>query len=231
MSEPTLRYSMLERYFQQFLSDEDSASFIRQTSESYTIGTLEKLAHVGGRITRRASILAIGFLGDFHQNETMGQALVDPDRGVRLLADHNIRRIWQRQGNFDMHSKMSRLDWLNSSGQFTEVIELASTLLDRDPALGEAWNQRAIAYAHMGEFELAVSDCQETLNCNRYHFPAAMGMGHCCLELDDGFAALECFRLAIHINPDLAHLRGQIRHLEEMMEACIAFYNRYVSKV
>ena len=218
MSEQALRYSKLEKYFQYFLADEDSARFIQQVSESYSLGTLEKLADVGGRLTRRASILAIGFLGDFEQNETIGLALADSDRGVRLLADHNIRRIWQRQGEFWQRSALAQLEWLNTGRQSYEVIEQATRLLQENGQLGEAWSQRAIAYASLGEFESAISDCRETLNCNRYHFPAAIGMGHCCLEMDDGFAALECFRLAININPDLAHLRSQIRQLEQTLE-------------
>jgi hypothetical protein len=43
-----------------------------------------------------------------------------------------------------------------------------------------------------------------------------MGQGY--LKLNDAFTALDCFRLAISINPDLDCLRGQIRKLERMLE-------------
>ena len=70
----------------------------------------------------------------------------------------------------------------------------------------------------MGEFEAAIADCRETLNCNRFHFPAAMGMAHCCLQMDDAASALEGFRLALRINPDLEGVRSHVSHLERTLE-------------
>ena len=77
MSEQEIRYPLLVKFYQQFLDDESSAAYIRNVSGSYGMGTLQRLAHAGGRICRRASVLAIGFLGNFDVNVTMGAALVD----------------------------------------------------------------------------------------------------------------------------------------------------------
>lgn len=218
MSEKMLRYPKLDKFYQQFLEDEDSAQFIKFVSDNYMIATLERLVHFGLKTTRRAAILAIGFLGDYSLNETMGSALTDSDRAVRLLAEHNIRQIWQRQGSEAEQKMLMLLDVLNTSNRPEEVVDLASKLIRSNRHLGEAWNQRAIAYTTIGCFDKAISDCRETLMCNRYHFPAAVGMGHCCLQLEDAFAALDCFRLAISINPDLETLRNQISQLERLLE-------------
>ena len=182
------------------------------------MGTLQRLAHAGGRICRRASVLAIGFLGNFDVNETMGAALVDDDRAVRLLADHGIRQIWSRQGNDSEQRLIHKLYRLNNQHRLDDVIDTATLLINRNPLLGEAWNQRAIAYCAEGEFEAAIADCRETMNCNRFHFPAAMGMAHCCLQVDQASMALECFRLALKLNPDLEGVRSHILHLEKIVE-------------
>ncbi len=218
MSEEKIRYPLLELYYQQYLTDESSAEFIRSVSRNYTIGSLERLAVYGGRLSRRAAILAIGFLGDFRCNETMGRSLVDKDRAVRLLADHGIREIWHRQGTYSQQQVVQRLYRLNAQDRLDEVIEVASGLIDLNPELGEAWNQRAIAYCACGEFAAAVADCRETLVCNRYHFPAAMGLAHCCLQMDDVHSALDGFRLALKINPDLDGVRNHISHLERILK-------------
>ena len=178
MSQNDLRYPKLNKFYQRFLTEENSASFIKAVSEYYLIGTLEKLYQNGDRITRRAAILAIGFLGDFSLNETMGSALTDDDRAVRLLAEHNIRQVWQRQGTPSEQMQIGRLISLNTAKHSTEAVELADQLLQHNDLLGEAWNQRAIAHADAGQFQQAVSDGRKTLDCNRYHFPAAVGMGH-----------------------------------------------------
>jgi tetratricopeptide (TPR) repeat protein len=218
ISERKVRYTKLDRYYQQFLNDEDRARFIQQVSESYTMETLEYLARLGRRLTRRAAVLAVGFLGDFEQNETMGRGLVDSDRAVRMLADHNIRQIWLRQGTGGQRVLISRLEWLNSVSQYDQVVAEATELIRCDDRLGEAWNQRAIAFCNQRDYQLAIDDCRTTLAINPFHFPAAIGMGHCCLQLDDPVSALDCFRLAFTINPDLENLRGQICHLEQILE-------------
>jgi tetratricopeptide (TPR) repeat protein len=122
-----------------------------------------------------------------------------------------------RQGTPAQQLAVQRLYRLNNQDQLHEVIDLATILISQNPELGEAWNQRALAYCAEGEFEAAIEDCQETLNCNRYHFPAAMGLAHCCLQLDDASAALEGFRLALRINPDLDGVRNHIQHLERSL--------------
>jgi tetratricopeptide (TPR) repeat protein len=217
MSEEFIRYPLLELFYQQYLTDENSADFIRSVAQRYTIGSLQRLATYGGRISRRSAILALGFLGEFDCNETMGRALVDSDRAVRMLADHGIREIWHRQGTPSQQSIIHRLYRLNAQDRLHEVIDTATNLIDVNPELGEAWNQRAIAFCANGDFESAIADCRETLICNRYHFPAAMGLAHCCLQMDDPYAALEGFRLALEINPDLDGVRNHISHLERIL--------------
>ncbi len=218
MSENQIRYSLLEVYYQQYLTDENSADYIRSVSQNYTTATLQQLLRCGDRIARRAAILAIGFMGDFDCNEIMGRGLVDEDRGVRMLADHGIREIWPRQGTLSQQAIVQKLYRLNSQNRLEEVIDTATLLININPELGEAWNQRAIAYCSEGEFEAAIEDCRETLNCNRFHFPAAMGMAHCCLQLDDSHSALEGFRLALKLNPDLDGVRNHILNLERSLD-------------
>lgn len=217
MSKSSTRHSKLVQLYQQYLTDEDTAGFIVATADHYNLGSLERLARYGDRMSRRAAILALGFLGDFSNNETLGRALADRDRAVRMLADMNIRRAWFRQGTPPIRSALVQLEQLNCADQSEEVIAWATDLIQQDRRLAEAWNQRAIAFSAVGEFHRAVADCRETLNCNRYHFPAAIGLGQCCMELDDHRSALECFRLALTINPDLESLRAQIQHLEKLM--------------
>lgn len=215
MSDDFSRYPLIDCLYHRYLEDEDSAQFIHSVAQIYSLGTLERLAKFGQSISRRASILAIGFLGDFEVNETMGRALIDRDRGVRMLADHGIRQIWMRQGSAAEQGSVKRLHWLSTRHQMDQVIVESTMLIEANPSLAEAWNQRAIGFCAEGDLEAAIEDCKETLNCNRFHFPAAIGLAHCCLQLNDAASALESFRLALHINPDLEGVRRHIRHLEK----------------
>ena len=47
---------------------------------------------------------------------------------------------------------------------------------------------------------------------------AAVGLGHCYLELSDAVGALEAFRRALRMNPDMEGIRAQIQYLERSLE-------------
>ena len=157
MSEAPLRYPLLDQLYQQYLNDENAARFIQSLSRHYTISTLERLADSGQTISRRAAILALSFVGDYSSNEVMGFAMLDPDRAVRLLADHGIRQIWLRQGDRGQQQLVRRLHRLVAINRLEEAIELATRVLEQHDDLGEVWNQRAIAFCGLGDFHSAIA--------------------------------------------------------------------------
>lgn len=219
MSEAKLRYPMLDKFYQQFLTEENSADFIQSVARTYNLVSLERLARYGAPVSRRAAVLAIGFLGNFENNESLGRALNDPDRAVRMLADHGIRQLWQRQGTQAEQRVIQRIYRMVDESRMLEAIGETTAILDSNPGLAEAWSQRAIAYCAEGDYEAAIVDCREALHCNRFHFPAAIGLAHCCLQLDEASGALAGFRLALNINPELEGVRRQISKLEKLLES------------
>ena len=218
MSESSLRYPQLDRFYQRFLNEERSADFIQQVSTKYNLASLERLATAGGRMTRRAAILAIGFLGEFSNNEVMGRALNDDDRAVRMLADHGIRELWQRQGTAGQQESLKQIFRLVDQSRMEDAIAAATQLIEVNPEFSEAYSQRAIAFCALGDYEAALVDCREALQFNRFHFPAAIGLAHCCMQIDEASGALAGYRLALNINPDLDSVRRQVSRLERMLE-------------
>jgi tetratricopeptide (TPR) repeat protein len=208
----------LERLYHRYLETERTAEFIQAVSRRYLVSTLERLAWGGRHATRRASIMALGFLGNYGQNATLGRALHDRDRGVRLLADNGIRQLWRRDGSIGQQQHLARVIRLNNNEQYGEAIADATALIDEAPWFAEAWNQRAIGYFAKRQFEEAANDCHQTLELNAYHYGAAVGMAHCYLQLDEPFAALENFQRALRLNPDLEDVRGQIEAIQRALE-------------
>src|SRR5262245_15571393 len=107
VSDVAARMPRLARFYHRYLSDEDSARFVRSVADYYMTSTLSRLAMRGDRATRRAATLALGFLGDYQINAVLGRALQDSDRGVRLIAESAVREVWKRDGT-EEHQK--RLD-------------------------------------------------------------------------------------------------------------------------
>ena len=211
------RLPILTTFYADYLASEDSAAFIRRVSQSYTNGTLQRLATSSHIPSRRAAVLALSFLGEFEHHETLGRALNDTDRHVRQLAENGIRSVWRRVGSAQHRQLLGRVIRLNNGRQWQQAIELAGRLIRHLPRFAEAWNQRAVAYFHVGRYEDAAHDCHQALELNAYHFGAAIGMGQSYLELNEPKVALECFRRALRLHPDLEAVRAQIHYLEKSL--------------
>jgi tetratricopeptide (TPR) repeat protein len=208
----------LERLYHQYLESEDTAAFVQGVAERYLLSTLARLANGGNHVSRRAAIMAVGFLGDYSHSAILGRALADRDRGVRLLADSGIRQLWRRHGSRQQQDQLAQICRLNQNEQYNAAHVAASALIDDAPSFAEAWNQRAVSHFAQRQFEDAANDCHQTLELNPYHFGAAVGLAHCYLHLDEPFTALENFRRALAINPDLEDVRGQIELLSRTLE-------------
>lgn len=211
------RVPVLQQLYRRFLDNEDSAGFIKQVALRYTVPTLERLAERGDRVTRRAALLALGFLAGYESNAVMGRALRDTDRASRMIAENAIRSLWCRSGEEHHRQQLAKVIRLNSSHEYEEAIRQATLLLREAPSFAEAWNQRAIAYFQLGEFEEAIGDCHQTLEINPYHFGAASGMGQSYLHLGHAHAALESFQRALNLNPSLESVRMQVLKLQKVI--------------
>lgn len=209
---------VLVSLYRQYLDDEHAASFISAVAERYTLATLERLAEYGPRVTRRAAMLALGFIAPFESNAVLGRGLHDEDRGVRLLAENGIRDLWCRIGTAEQRGLLKSIMREINSEQLVDAVRHSNELIQEAPFFAEAWNQRAIAYFQMGYYEVSARDCQQALELNPYHFPAAIGLANCYLELDEGLSALASFRHALRINPDLESVRVQVEYLERSFE-------------
>ena len=218
MSEDLQKAPLLDAFYKCYLTDETSAHFVSQVAKHYTLGTLARLAQYGSRTTRRAAVLAVGFLGSYESNQVLGHALHDEDRVVRLLAENSIRELWCRDGSTQQQHHLQYIMRLNNCGRFPEAAREASLLIQQADGFAEAWNQRAIAYYQIERFSESVRDCRQTIQRNPFHFAAAVGMGHCYLEMFDAVGALEWFRWALEVNPDMENVRAQVGYLQRTLE-------------
>ena len=212
------RLPFLTLLYQQYLANQDSAAFIRKLSQTYTQGTLERLASHASPDVRRSAVLALGFLGDYEANHAMGRALVDDDRTVRMLAENGIRNLWNRAGTEEQCQQLAVIIRLNTAQQYRQAAERATRLIEEAPWFAEAWNQRAVAHFALGEFDESINDCHQALEINPYHFAAASGMGQGYLHLGDHISALEGFRRALRLNPNLEGARAQVTRLTKIIE-------------
>jgi len=217
VSKNTPQDPVIVQLYQQYLVDQESPTFIKQCSNRYTTATLERLAVWGRRMTRRGAVLALGFLADYESNSILGRALTDRDRGVRTLAENAIRNVWCRVGSEPQRQILRSVQRLNRTKRYRDAFARATELIHESPWLAEAWSQRGLASLHLGDYEACIRDCHQTLEINPYHFVAASDMGHCYLQQDNCVAALEAFRRALRLNPNMEDVRAQIIKLQRQI--------------
>jgi tetratricopeptide (TPR) repeat protein len=218
MDSESTRHPVLRELYEQFLADEDAAAFVHRVGRRYNTATLERLVQYGSRLDRRAAVLALGYLGNYESNGTLGRALCDADRGVRLLAENAIRSVWVRAGTERQRREINSVIALNTAADYENAYHRVNRLLDEAPWFAEAWNQRAIAGYCTERYEQSIRDCQQALELNPYHFGAAAGMGQCYLKLGVRSMALEAFRRALKLNPNLEGVRANVAYLERLMK-------------
>jgi tetratricopeptide (TPR) repeat protein len=212
------RQPILLRIYQRYLEDQDTVSFIRAVLSRYAAGALERLAGHPRREVRRAAVLSLGLVGGYEVNQTVGRALQDEDRAVRLLAKTACRAVWNCAGDANQRRQLADIIRLNAAGQCSAAIEKASALLDDLPAFAELSYQRGAAWFQLRDFSRAIRDFHQTLERNPYHFVAATDIGEAYLLLSDPVSALDAFRRALRLNPELKSVRGQVAELARQVE-------------
>jgi tetratricopeptide (TPR) repeat protein len=186
----------------------------RLVTEVYTEATLERLLCSADPVCRRAAVLALGLVGTMASNDALARRLHDDDPMVKQLAGDALWAVWFRAAGKDHCERLQQI-----VGQENHRVSLRDLdiLISRTGDYAEAFNQRAILYYKMGEFRRAAADCETVLKLNPHHYGAAAGMAQCFLKLNRPRAALNAFRTALEINPNLDDVEAAVKALEEML--------------
>lgn len=217
MGDAITRRPILAELYEQFLADRDQAAFVHRVAERYHTATLERLVLHNTRWVRRGAVLALGAIGDFSSNTILGHALIDPDRGVRILAETAIRAVWCRDGSWNQQQDLARVIGLNAAEKHDAARSAATRLIEENGQLAESWNQRAIANFAIERYLESIADCRRTMELNPFHFGASAGLGQCHMQLGDHQAALDTFRHTLKINPSMEGVRANVVYLQKLL--------------
>ena len=218
MSDNNQTPALILEYYEAYLSHRDEAKYFSEVARHYALPTLQRLARWGDSDRRRAAVVALGLMGDYDTNHVMGNALVDEDRTVRALAEEGIQSIWSRAGNSQQRGQLEIVSQLNEAKDYEAAVTQATQLIEQAPWFAEIWNQRAMAFFQIGRYSDSIRDCHQALEINPYHFAAATRMGECHLKLGDTVSALESFRRALRLNPNLEMVRAKVANLQRMLK-------------
>jgi tetratricopeptide (TPR) repeat protein len=190
--------------------------FKKRVQARYSEGTLLRLLqHFSDPTTRRAALLALGLLGSMSVNKHLAGCLHDDDPEVRRSAVNALWSLWFRGEGPGLTKELQRL--LRQKDP-AKALAGFDNLLQRAPQYAEAYNQRAILFFRLRQYDRSIADCEKALELNPFHFGAQAGIGQSLLQLRRPRAALRAFRNALKIHPHLEDVAETVRSLEQSIE-------------
>ena len=99
-----------------------------------------------------------------------------------------------------------------------EAIATYSEVIRRKPAFAEGWNRRATVRFLVGDYRKSLADCDEVMKRNPIHFGALAGYGQIYFALERYDQAIEYWRRALEVNPNLVGVEANIKAAEELLD-------------
>lgn len=135
-----------------------------------------------------------------------------PETAPRL--ERQIVTEWSKSGSPAMDLLLERGNEALAAGDIDAALDHFTALTDHAPDFAEGWNARALALFQKGQFGQAVEDIGHVLTLNPHHFGAISGLAAMLEEMDRPEAALEAYKAALAIHPNLAGVREAVDRLE-----------------
>ena len=143
--------------------------------------------------------------------------LKDEDPFVRRYAEQALWVLWSRSGDGAIDALMETGVAQMQNQQFRAAIATFSEVIRRKPAFAEGWNKRATVLFLAGELKKSLADCDEVMKRNPNHFGALAGYGQIYFQLEQYEKAIEYWKRALKVNPNMDGVEKGIKSAEELL--------------
>jgi tetratricopeptide (TPR) repeat protein len=121
---------------------------------------------------------------------------------------------WSKSGSPALDLLLQRGRDALAVGDTNLAIEHFTAIIDQDPGFAEGWNARATAFYQSGEFGPSIADIAQVLQLNPRHFGALSGLGTILEEAGKPDQALEVYKAALEIHPQMEGVIEAVKRLE-----------------
>jgi tetratricopeptide (TPR) repeat protein len=166
---------------------------------------------------RAAAVAFLARTGVATDGPLLAKRLFDDNPLIRELAEQALWQVWSRSGDAQADRLLAAGMAQMSGGRFKEAIATFTRVIRRKPGFAEGWNKRATAYYLDGNYPKSLADCAEVMKRNPQHFGALSGYGQIYFQLEEYDKALEYFRRALAVNPNMAGVELNIRAIEDLL--------------
>ncbi|HEY7650956.1 MAG TPA: tetratricopeptide repeat protein [Methylomirabilota bacterium] len=167
---------------------------------------------------RRRGAEGLAQIGAMEDLAPLAKALRDIDPQVRLEAERAMWQVWSRSGDAEADRLLSVGVQQMNAGAPEAAIDTFSRVIRLRPEFAEGWNKRATVYYLVGDYQKSLSDCDEVMKRNRFHFGALSGYGMIYLQLGLLDKSLTYFEQALQINPNLESVEETAEMLRRLLK-------------
>jgi tetratricopeptide (TPR) repeat protein len=141
-----------------------------------------------------------------------------PDAASAKQVESRIWALWVASGSDTANLLMTRVKTAIEANDLNLAVQLLDAIVKIKPDYIEAWNRRATIHYMRKEFGESLQDIRQVLIREPRHFGALSGLGMILQEFGDEKRALEAFRRALEIHPNLQKIPDMVKALSEKVE-------------
>jgi tetratricopeptide (TPR) repeat protein len=158
-------------------------------------------------------------LEDSARNETLDRLFTDlknaPSAASGRAIEAQIMGIWLQSGDDQIDQQMSWAMQAMDIQAFDLALNYLDNIIVTKPGFAEGWNKRATVYYIVGRYQESIADIGRVLALEPRHFGAIAGLGLVLQRMGDKEKALDAFKRAVEIDPQLTDIQTQIFLLED----------------
>lgn len=141
-----------------------------------------------------------------------------PDQDAAKHVEHRIWALWFVSGSDTADLLMSRVKTAVEKGDADTALKLLDAVIELKPDFAEGWNQRAAVYFVKKDYGRALADLSQALAREPRHFGAWAGLGAILQDIGDEKRALDAYRHALALYPQLPRIPDAVKALTEKVE-------------
>ena len=147
-----------------------------------------------------------------------GALKVAPDAEAAKAVEGRIWSLWLVSKSDTTNLLMTRVRVAVEAKNLDLAVKLLDSVVVLKPDYIEGWNRRATIHFMRKDYTRSIEDIRQVLAREPRHFGALAGLGMIMEELGDDKRALEVYRKAVEVNPQMQRIPDLIKSLTEKVE-------------
>jgi tetratricopeptide (TPR) repeat protein len=147
-----------------------------------------------------------------------GALKVAPDEASAKNIEDRIWALWLASGSDTCNLLMTRVKKAIDGESYDLAIRLLDAIIEIRPNYVEAWNRRATVFFLKRDYGSALADLRQVLTREPRHFGALAGLGAIMQDIGDEKTALDAYRRALAIDPNLKGVSDKVKTLTDKVD-------------